>query len=65
MTDTTFTCACCQGVFNKEGTDEEAAAELAAAYPGTTMDECDLVCDECYTALRREVGQHHGEKREE
>ncbi len=44
----TYKCGCCQGVFEKGVSDDEAAAELGETFPGFTPDDCGLVCDDCW-----------------
>jgi hypothetical protein len=46
-----YTCAACHGTFNNGWTDEEAKAELGEHFPGTPVDACEEVCDECYNAI--------------
>lgn len=47
MSDT-FKCACCDGVFEKGWSDEEAKAELGETFEGFEPEDCDLVCDDCF-----------------
>ncbi|MFL5481157.1 MAG: hypothetical protein ACJ8AK_03125 [Gemmatimonadaceae bacterium] len=45
----TFVCAECGGTFEQELDDEELArAELARDYPDFTVDDCSVLCDDCY-----------------
>jgi hypothetical protein len=46
-----YKCAACGGVFEKGWSDEEALAELDATF-GVPVEDCALVCDDCY----REMG---------
>lgn len=46
-----YQCEACGGIFNKGWSDEEAAAELSATFPGFTPDESGIVCDGCYKAM--------------
>ena len=41
-----FKCAMCGGTFDKDWSDSEAEAE--ADDNGFDIDDCDLVCDDCY-----------------
>lgn len=43
-----YKCAICKGKFIKGQTDEEAERELKENYPGYSIEECELVCDDCY-----------------
>lgn len=47
----TFICAECGGTFEKGWTDEEAAAECQERFPGNQLDQCAVVCDECYQRI--------------
>jgi len=52
MSDNTFTCARCGGLFEKDWSDEEAMAEHADRYKSTIpIEECSLVCEDCYNNL--------------
>jgi hypothetical protein len=44
----TYTCALCGGTFEKGLTDEEALAEKDALFPGVPLEDCDIVCDDCF-----------------
>lgn len=46
---TTYTCAQCNGVFERGWTDEEAKAEQAEN--GWQDEDCAMVCDDCYKAI--------------
>lgn len=48
MTDNTYECAICGGVFEKGWSDEEADTELRELFDGAEPEECDLVCDVCF-----------------
>ena len=43
-----FTCAICGGTFEKTNTDEEALAEKEALFPEYTLEECAIVCEDCW-----------------
>ena len=47
MTDT-FTCAICRETYEKARTDEEAADELLTEFPGFEVQDCGVVCDDCW-----------------
>ena len=49
-----FQCACCKKIFKKGWSDEEALAEKNADFPDDVVEECVLVCDDCYEQLRKE-----------
>lgn len=51
MSESEFTCAMCGETYEKEYSDDQAEAELAALFPGFTPDDCDLVCDDCFEKL--------------
>jgi hypothetical protein len=46
-----YTCALCCKTFEKGWSDEDAKAELEMTFPDTSIDDCDLVCDDCYTLM--------------
>lgn len=46
-----FRCEACLGVFEKNLSDEEAEAQLAKEFPGSSPRDCGLVCDDCYKAM--------------
>ena len=44
-----YKCAVCEGTFLKDDfTEEEQLEELKKNYPGFTIEDCELVCDDCY-----------------
>ena len=47
MTSDEYRCAICEGVFAKGWSEEEAAAEFAAEFPGVDLSGTVLVCDDC------------------
>ncbi len=47
----TFTCARCGNTYEKEWSDEEAAAEAAATWSPAELESQATVCDDCYQAL--------------
>lgn len=55
LTERTFTCAHCRGVYAKGQSDEEARAEYEATMPQAVErgDEEATVCDDCYRAILR------------
>lgn len=44
----TYECCLCHGTFTKGWTDDEAMAELETKYPGMPLEECGIVCDDCF-----------------
>lgn len=52
MDEQTYTCAMCGGVFESDWSDEDALAEKDALWGDTPVDECDVVCDDCWQILR-------------
>lgn len=53
-----YTCANCRGTFDKGWSDLEAMAEheamrpqYAAGAPGEDIDDCAIVCDDCFKAM--------------
>jgi PHP family Zn ribbon phosphoesterase len=50
-----YRCATCEGVFKKGLTDEEALKELKDRHPETPVEECALVCDDCFNLYFNEM----------
>jgi hypothetical protein len=48
MSDNTYTCAMSHQTFEKEWTDEEALEELTRNFGLSTVEDCAIVCDDCY-----------------
>jgi len=46
-----FICTICGRDYVKARSDEEALAELQKNFPGITAEDCQVVCDECYTKI--------------
>ncbi len=47
-----FKCAICGNIYKKEWSDEEAEAELKENWgENASIDESDIVCDDCYKNL--------------
>lgn len=44
----TWQCDDCGGVFEKEWSDKEAEKELRANFGNIPVEQCGLVCDDCY-----------------
>lgn len=51
LLDNEYCCAVCQGMFRKDRLDEEALLELERLYPGVSVEDCDIVCDDCFQKL--------------
>jgi uncharacterized protein with PIN domain len=51
LPDNYYRCAECGGVFEKALTDEEAKAQLGQEFPGIPVDECSIMCDDCYKKM--------------
>lgn len=43
-----YQCAICKGIFEKVLTDEEAKEQLLEEFGDYDVEDCDLVCDDCY-----------------
>ena len=54
MTDTHYTCAICDQMFEKGLTDDEAEEQFHREFPGTPyeMDALCLVCDDCFKIMK-------------
>jgi hypothetical protein len=48
-----YICAECGGMFVKSRPDQEALDEKDCLFPSTPMDECALVCEECFQKIMR------------
>ncbi len=46
-----FTCVICGGAYDKAWDDEDAEAELISTFGAVPLDECAVVCDDCYLIL--------------
>jgi hypothetical protein len=47
-----FRCFVCKEIFEKARTEGDAVAEMEALWgAGTTTDDCELVCDDCFKAM--------------
>lgn len=51
-----FRCAMCREVFYKGRLDGEAAAEHEERFPTIPLEDCDLVCDDCFRKLSGDTG---------
>lgn len=56
-TDNTYTCARCRKTYERVRSDEEAIAEKNALFPDWPLDECDLICDNCFRKLMHILAQ--------
>jgi len=45
-----FECFLCKGIFEKDWSDEEALKELKSVFD-KPVEECELVCDDCYRMI--------------
>jgi hypothetical protein len=50
-----FRCAVCKGTFPKAWSDEEAMSEAEAAFTPEEMAEVDLVCEDCWEAMKADM----------
>ena len=57
----TYTCAACGGAFEKGWSDDEAQAEAGGLFPGLSINDMAIVCDDCYPKIMGANGDHrHG-----
>ena len=49
-----FKCGMCGGVFNKGWTEEEALEELKEYFGDVLVEDCDMVCDDCWELIKPE-----------
>ena len=47
----TYTCSICKGVFEKGWSDEEALKETEEIFGDVPIEECDIVCDDCFKEI--------------
>ena len=47
----TYTCAVCGEVFKTDQTEAEALAELKKTYGDVSVQDCEMVCHECYISF--------------
>jgi rubredoxin len=48
MTENTYKCAACGGVFEKAWSDEEAIKESTALWENLSEEESEVICDSCF-----------------
>lgn len=46
-----FTCSVCGNTYEKGRSDEEAVEELSTHFPGFEVEDCDVVCDNCFKQM--------------
>ena len=51
LSQETYVCAQCGGEFSKGRPDEEAEIEKDALWGDVPLDECAVVCDDCFKAM--------------
>ncbi len=47
-----YKCAACGNTYVQDRTEEEVLKELKNNYPGLSVDDCEIVCDDCYKVIR-------------
>lgn len=47
-----YKCAVCGGVFERTTPEDEARAELKEFFGDVSVDDCDIVCDDCWEKVR-------------
>lgn len=57
MSKNEFTCYACSETFEKGWSDEEAMAEFGSTFPSADLEECSVVCDDCYKKIMGEIFQ--------
>ena len=48
MLDNEYKCAICREIFTKTLTEEETIEQLEMEFPGAKIEDCDIICDDCY-----------------
>jgi len=54
-----YQCENCGGIFERGQSDEKALEELSKEFPNTSIDNCVLVCDNCYKEImdfKKDIG---------
>lgn len=51
MDDNKFKCCMCEGVFDKAWSDAEAIAEKEERFGAVAIEDCNVVCDDCFKRL--------------
>jgi len=51
-----YRCEVCGGVFQKGRSDEEAIAEKEKLFSDVPLEDCGIVCDDCFKAMDKEFG---------
>ncbi len=54
----TYKCAVCDGEFETSWSNEEALVEKDQIFGNVAIEECEVVCDDCYQKL---IGDHAGQ----
>ncbi len=47
----TYTCAICGGTFETDRPEEDVIEELNQVFGNVPIQECEIVCDDCYKKL--------------
>lgn len=50
--NTEYYCALCGNIYTKEWSDEEAMEETHTYWPGVDMEQCGIMCDDCWQKIR-------------
>lgn len=50
-----FQCAQCGGVFTAAWDDIEAIKEKEGLFPATPMEDCCVICDDCFQGIRKRM----------
>jgi hypothetical protein len=50
-----YKCALCEGVFQTGWSDTEARDELEEKFPGFEVEDCVMVCDDCYKKFQKDA----------
>lgn len=56
-TNREYVCTICRVKFVSEWTDEEAKEELKEKFGETNIQECEVVCEDCYNKLMEKVNE--------
>ena len=50
-----YECAECHGIYEKAWSDEEAIQEKEALFPNVNIEDCEIVCDDCFNNIIKKI----------
>lgn len=58
----TYQCAMCERTFESERSEEEALAEKQELWGDVPIEDCDVVCDDCWQEVRPDKNEEEYER---